>query len=277
MQTLEVRPMGRIAGFRAGLVLLAEGIGFLRRERSLWALAWVPVLFALLGVMAAVTIFSLNLTEVHGFWSERLPVLEIGEWWSHLWVWPLRLLFWAVVWLAVIVSFALSLVTGLLIANLASAPFLDRLSQCVETIELGSEAAVEAEGTSLVGEILKSFWAELQRLSFLAGLWIVFTMIGFIVPGAHLITAPLLVAITILFLPLDYAGFALDRHGVSFRERRAWLWQQLPTMVGFGGIAFVACLVPGLNLLIMPSLVTAGTLLVVRSTGDWRGPASGIR
>jgi uncharacterized protein involved in cysteine biosynthesis len=36
-------------------------------------------------------------------------------------------------------------------------------------------------------------------------------------------------------------------------------------MTGFGGVAFLACLVPGLNLLIMPALVTAGTLLVLRT------------
>ena len=34
-------------------------------------------------------------------------------------------------------------------------------------------------------------------------------------------------------------------------------------MAGFGSVAFVACFLPGLNLLMMPALVTAGTLLVV--------------
>ena len=91
------------------------------------------------------------------------------------------------------------------------------------------------------------------------------TLVGVALPGAHLLTSPLLVAITVLFLPLDYAGFALDRRGISFRERRVWLREYLPTMVGFGGVAFVSCLVPGLNLVVMPSLVTAGTLLVLRT------------
>ena len=36
-------------------------------------------------------------------------------------------------------------------------------------------------------------------------------------------------------------------------------------MAGFGGVAFLACLVPGLNLVVMPALVTAGTLLVMRT------------
>jgi uncharacterized protein involved in cysteine biosynthesis len=35
-------------------------------------------------------------------------------------------------------------------------------------------------------------------------------------------------------------------------------------MTGFGGVAFLACLVPGLNLLVLPGFVTAGTLLVLQ-------------
>lgn len=39
-------------------------------------------------------------------------------------------------------------------------------------------------------------------------------------------------------------------------------------MSGFGGLAFLVCLVPGLNLLMLPVLVTAGTLLVLRAGPD---------
>ncbi len=35
-------------------------------------------------------------------------------------------------------------------------------------------------------------------------------------------------------------------------------------MAGFGGAGFVTGLVPGLNFLMLPTLVTAGTLLVLR-------------
>lgn len=80
----------------------------------------------------------------------------------------------------------------------------------------------------------------------------------------HLVTGPLLIVATVLLLPLDYAGFALDRRQIRFRSRRRWLRTNFSTMIGFGGVAFIACLVPGLNLLILPALVTAGTLLVLR-------------
>ena len=88
-------------------------------------------------------------------------------------------------------------------------------------------------------------------------------------------TGPLLIAITVAFLPLDYAGFALDRRGLSFADRRRWLAAHRPTMLGFGGIAFAACMVPGLNLLLLPTLVTAGTLLVAR-TNPSRGEPTAL-
>ena len=50
--------------------------------------------------------------------------------------------------------------------------------------------------------------------------------------------------------------------------RRSWLRAHLPRMLGFGGAAFLTGLVPGLNFLIMPVLVVAGTLLAVRYPPD---------
>jgi CysZ protein len=74
-----------------------------------------------------------------------------------------------------------------------------------------------------------------------------------------------LVGLTIVFLPLDYAGYVLDRRHLPFRARRAWLRANLSAVLGFGSAAFLVCMVPGLNLLLLPALVTGGTLLVLRA------------
>ena len=267
--------------FMDGVLLLSAGMGFLRRERRLWPLAAVPVFFAVVAFGTAGTIFWTHLDWVHQSWSSLLPALEATDWWTWIWIGPGRAIFWLLGWLAVVLSFAVSLVAALLIANLASAPFLDRLSERVEAIALG-RIVKPGDEESLLSAVGRSFSGELQRVGFLIGLWVGLTLLGFIVPGAHLITGPLLIAVTILFLPLDYAGFALDRRRVSFGSRRRWLRAHFPTMAGFGGVAFLACLVPGLNLVIRPSLVTAGPLLVARTQPgttqpdvwrDDRGPA----
>jgi uncharacterized protein involved in cysteine biosynthesis len=74
-----------------------------------------------------------------------------------------------------------------------------------------------------------------------------------------------MLGVTILFLPLEYAGYALDRRQLPFRVRARWLLSRLPTMVGFGSAALISCFVPGVNLVMIPVLVVAGTLLVLRN------------
>ena len=252
-------------GLSVGLGLLGEGISFIRRERMLWPLAIVPVLFATVLVGGAVSAFWVRLDSIHDAWVSVLPLFEATAWWTWIWVGPGRFLLWVVGWLGVLAAFALSILAALLVANVLSAPFLDQLSVRVETIVGGGHPAAEQGVGDLLREALRSFASELQRLIFLVLVWGSLTSIGFVIPGAHFITGPLLVATTVLLLPLDYAGFALDRRGVPFGARRRWLRGNLPTMTGFGGVAFLACLVPGLNLLILPALVTAGTLLVIRT------------
>ena len=261
---------GLLRQLRGGISLCAEGASLLRQERRLWPLATLPVLFAVLAVGLSATAFWLRLEDIHAIFVGLLPTLEATAWWTWIWVGPGKVLFFLVAWFAVLVSFMVSLVAGLLLANLASAPFLDVLSQRVEAIVLGQPLA-QAEGFSAVlSDAIRSFFAELQRVMFLAGLWVLLTAAGFLVPGAHLVTGPVLVTLTLLFLPLDYAGFALDRRGVSFASRRAWLWAHRPMMAGFGGVAFLSCMIPGLNLVVLPSLVAAGTLLVLRRPPEAR-------
>lgn len=257
---------------RSGIGLLAEGAGFLRSHRTLWLLALVPIVFATLAVGSAIVLFWQNFDWIHQAWIDVLPVLEAGAWWSWLWVGPGIALFWLLGWVGVLLAFALSLVAALLLANLASAPFLDRLSVRVESIVRGEPPPSGGGLAATFAETARSLVAEFQRLLFFAAIWLALSGIGFVVPGAHLVTGPVLVVVTVILLPLDYAGFALDRRQLSFRSRRRWLAANLPTSLGFGGIAFAACLVPGLNLLIGPALVTGGTLLVLRSPPEPREP-----
>lgn len=267
---------GFVSRLHAGMLLANEGFSFLRAHRRLWGLAFVPMLFAVLSLGVAVTVFWLQIDAVHAFFAGLLPSLEAGAWWTWIWVGPGRALFFLLGWLGVLVGFAVTLVAALLLANLASAPFLDALSERVEALARGIDGAADAEAGFLSG-VLSSFVSELGRVAFLGGLWIGLSLIGVLIPPAHLVTGPTLIALTIAFLPLDYAGFALDRRGLSFAARRRWLAEHRPTMLGFGGVAFAACLVPGLNLVLMPALVTAGTLLVVRTEPAGSvAPAAGI-
>ncbi|MEZ4332852.1 MAG: EI24 domain-containing protein [Myxococcota bacterium] len=254
--------IGALAQLELGLRLLFEGARFLRRQPSLWPLAVVPVLFSLVAIAVTASLFLSHLGAIVAWCRAWLPVFEATDLWSGLWVAPATFLVWIAGGLAVVVAFAVALVGALLAANVASAPFLEHLSARVETIARGGEVASTHAGGGLAG-ILRSFAAELQRIGLLASIWALLTGLGLVVPGAQLLTAPALLVVTVLFLPLEYAGPALDRRGIGFVERLRLLRARWPTMIGFGGVAFLACFLPGFNLVLMPVLVTAGTLLVV--------------
>ncbi|MCH2184832.1 EI24 domain-containing protein, partial [Myxococcota bacterium] len=110
--------------------------------------------------------------------------------------------------------------------------------------------------------------AEAKRLLFFISIWGVLVLVGLVIPGAQLITGPLIILVTIALLPLQFSGYTLDRRRVSFKHRRQWLRRDMPTALGFGVVAFAACFVPFVNLVMMPGLVTAGTLLVLRNPPD---------
>ena len=105
---------------------------------------------------------------------------------------------------------------------------------------------------------------EARRLAFFAAVWLAITLGGLLVPGGQILVAPLLTGFAMLFLPLDYASYTLDRRRVGFATKREWVRENAGTVGGFGAAAFALCAVPGVNLLALPVLVTAGTLLALR-------------
>ena len=253
----------RAAG--AGFSLLFEALGLVRRRRDLRRLAAVPLALSLLLVTVALALLTAFAGEVHGFLTGWMPVLEADSWFSWIWIGPARLFLGILGGLLFLLAVAGSVVGAGLAASVVAAPFLDALSQRVELIEAGElpDAALSGFG-ALLAELRRTVVCELQRVVYFAVLWGSIFAAGVLVPGGQLVAPPVLAVLTILFLPLDYAGHLLDRRQLPFRARRAWLRENLASTVGFGVAAFLTCLVPGLNFVLLPALVAAGTLLAVR-------------
>lgn len=256
---------GFVRAAASGFALPFEALGLVRRRSDLRRLAAVPLACSLLLVTAALALIYAYAGEVLGFLTGWMPALEVGAWYAWLWIGPARLLLSIVGALLFLLAVGGSVVAAGLVASVVAAPFLDALSLRVELIEAG---AVPDEGpttlASLLAELRRTVVGELQRVGFFAVLWGAIFIAGVVVPGGQLVAPPVLVALTVLFLPLDYAGHLFDRHKLPFRARRAWLRANLATLAGFGAAAFTTCLVPGLNFVLLPVLVAAGTLLAVR-------------
>jgi len=258
-------------GAIAGMRLIPEALRLLLRHRTLWPLAAAPVGLTVLFVAGVLAGVVQEAAVLHAWVAGWLPIPEAGAWYTWLWVGPARLLVSLAGYALFGLAVGLLLVLAFGLANLVSSPLLDQLSQRVERIETGRLVESGEKGIAgLLRESGRSILNELRRLAFFALVWLVIAAAGLVVPGAQPLTPLLLTGVTILFLPLDYGGYVMDRRGVPFRRRRAWLLSHVSLTAGFGGAAFVTFLVPGLNFLLLPTLVTAGTLLAVRC------PAAGV-
>ncbi len=261
-------PGGLVASLQAGAgsgALVLEAARLLGGRRELWAPAVLPVALAALALAGAAAGFVAWADELHSFLAATLPVLRAEAWWEWLWVGPGRALVWLLPKLALVLGFVLALVLAFVLANLAAAPFHEVLSRRVERLVTGDVR--EVTGDSFWGEVraaLRSVAEEAKRTGFFLAVSAMIVAAGVAIPGAQLLVPPALLALSLAFLPLDYASHALDRRRLPFAERRAWLTRHRGAMLGFGAAAFGLCAVPLLNLLAMPVLVVAGTLLVLR-------------
>jgi uncharacterized protein involved in cysteine biosynthesis len=153
------------------------------------------------------------------------------------------------------------------VGSVLASPFLDVLSQRVERLHTGRAAE---PGVGGVRGALRVLVEDAKRTIFFALGLALLLALG-LVPGLQPLSALAVLLYSMGFLSLDYTAYLLDRREVSFRARRAWLWQNRRPLLGFGGAALATFVVPGLNFLALPVLVTAGTRLAL----DLGPPAEG--
>ncbi len=242
-----------IHGFR----LPFQGIAYLAQHRSLWKWAVLPaginiilfsVAFAIL-IAYVPTLYNLirlesPLTQQAWLWSTALSVLS-----STIGV------------LIVLLSSAILVVVFLLLGKVIATPFLDILAQQVEYLHGEAQPAAFD-----LHYLWRSFWvaigAELKRTWFVMVVFVALFLLG-LIPLLAPLAALAGTLFTILFLPLQYAGYTMDHRLMTFRQRRALVVQRPGLMFGFGIAAFLTIFVPLLNFVCLPILVVGGTLLMM--------------
>ena len=151
-------------------VLPAEGLGMLVRERSLRRMAVVPLLLGLLALLGAGGVLASFGGDLHAWATGLAPALEVGAWYTWIWVGPLRAVFWLLGQLLFLAMVALSLVLALVVASVVASPFHDELAKRVERLVLGQEVDESGDGlAAIVREGARSVREELRRLLFFAG------------------------------------------------------------------------------------------------------------
>ena len=246
----------------AALRALRRSAALLRRERSLWPWAALPLALNALAFGLAVAVFVAHLDALAGPLERGLEVPEPAHWFGYLWAAPL----WGLAWLVkalLLAALAVAVYASFtLIGGVIAAPFLDALSARVERMAGGPAPPAQLGVGAALRHALRGVREEAKRVAFFAGGQALIVALGF-VPGLAPFAAAAALAFSALFLPLDYTAFALDRREVTFAARRRWILAHKVEMLAFGGLALALYALPGLSLLCLPWLVSAGTLLAL--------------
>jgi CysZ protein len=229
-------------GFGAGLGAFFSGLGFVIGSPSVWALAAVPMLAALV-LSGALAFASVEL--VPG-WIARLIGDAAGE---------------IATTAAQVVGTAVAVIGSLLIgfglAQPLSGPALERIVRRHEA-RLGAPAWPP---TSFGADIARSLQSVAVTFLFGAPILALLFLCDLFIPGAAFVCVPLKFLVTTLLLAWDLCDYPLSIRGVPVGRRIALVGRNVVPMLGFAfGLALLSFL-PCLLLLLLPAGVAGAARL----------------
>ncbi|MFJ4053310.1 sulfate transporter CysZ [Pseudomonas sp. NPDC089743] len=189
-----------------------------------------------------------------GLWLDALlPTLP--DWLSFLSyiLWPL---FVALLVLMVFFTFTL-------VANIIAAPFNGFLAEKVEVVVRGEDNFPAFSWGELVAMVPRTFGREMRKLGYFLPRAIALFILSFI-PVINVIAAPLWLIFGVWMMAIQYIDYPADNNKMSWQDMLAWLREKRWQSMGFGGITYLALLIPGVNVLMMPAAVAGATLFWVR-------------
>ncbi len=171
-------------------------------------------------------------------------------------LWPL---FVALVVLMVFFTFTL-------LANIIAAPFNGFLAEKVEVVVRGTDDFPAFRWAELTAMVPRTLSREMRKLGYFLPRALALFVLS-LIPVVNIIAAPLWLLFGIWMIAIQYIDYPADNHKMSWQDMLAWLrakrWQSL----GFGGITYLALMIPFVNILMMPAAVAGATLFWVRERG----------
>ncbi len=225
-------------------------------------------LFVLLPLLTNLVLFvGLIYFAGHQFslWVDAL-MPSLPSWLSFLnyVLWPLF-----VVLVALMVFF-----TFTMLANIIAAPFNGFLAEKVEAVVRGIDNSPPFSWAELAAMVPRTLAREMRKLGYFLPRAIALLILSFI-PVLNLIAAPLWLLFGIWMMAIQYIDYPADNHKLGWNEMLAWLREKRWQSMSFGGIVYLALLIPVVNVLMMPAAVAGATLFWVRERGDEALAASG--
>lgn len=230
-----------------GLQYFLEGFRLMMRP-GMKRFVFMPILVNIIILGGA---FSWLYLQVDG-WIEYLL--------THLpsWLQWLKYLMWPMVLASILLIFGYFFSA---LANIIAAPFNSFLAEKVES-ELRGIPAESMPWSDVIKDIPRTLQREWTRIKYYIPRALLILIISF-VPVINVAAPFLWFIFGAWMLTLQYCDYAFDNHKISFPVMLTSLKQDRITNIPFGGLVYIATMVPILNLFIMPASVCAGTALWV--------------
>ncbi|BAU76423.1 sulfate transporter CysZ [Metapseudomonas furukawaii] len=232
---------------------LGEGLKLVLRP-GLRLFVLLPLTVNLL-LFAALIGFAIQ--EFSGWVDALMPTLPDWLGFLQYLIWPLFVLL-----VLVLVFF-----TFTLLANIIAAPFNGFLAEKVEVVVRGTDDFPAFSWGELLAMIPRTMGREMRKLAYFlprAGALLILSF----VPGVNLLATPLWIIFGIWMMAVQYIDYPADNHKLGWNEMLAWLRQKRWQSLGFGGITYLALMIPFVNVVMMPAAVAGATLFWVREGGD---------
>jgi len=243
--------------FFRGLGYLGEGFRLIRQPRLR--------LFVIIPLVINLVLFGLLFyLMLEGF---SILIAMVMSWlpdWS--WLQALDWLFWLIYGAVVVLILAYGFV---IVANLIGAPFYGYLAELTEKHLTGQTVAVEGGWGTLLRDIPRALWRELQKTAYYLPRALLLFVIG-VIPVVNLVAALLWFVFNSWMMALQYVDYPADNHRVSFPELRRRMAATRLSALGFGMPVALAAMVPVLNLVVVPAAVCGATAYWVRENGSTR-------
>ncbi|MBB3103576.1 sulfate transporter CysZ [Azomonas macrocytogenes] len=153
--------------------------------------------------------------------------------------------------------------TFTLLANLIAAPFNGFLSEKVEEVICGKNAAPAFHWSELLALLPRTLGREMRKLRYFVPRALGLLVLSFI-PGVNFIAAPLWLLLSVWMMAVQYIDYPADNNKLGWSDMLSWLRQRRWKSLSFGATTYAALLIPGLNLLLIPAAVAGATLFWVR-------------
>lgn len=250
-------PDGFIGRFLAGLRYPLEGFAFIRANNlwrvCLWIVLVDMVVFALL-VFGALALVKPMLATMGTYVAGTFAVQS--EFAAGL----VQILTWVIWGVVVILTLGLSGVALVLIGQALASPFLDDLSEKVESLVMGTPeppmSAARITRAVLIG-LSDLLWGTLTSICVYGPLF----LLG-LIPGVGTIPATILSYMFAAMLAAhEFVGLPLTRRFVDYRGRWRVVRENGAVALGFGATTLVLLVIPAAGFFVLPFATVGGTLL----------------